>query len=231
MKPVTFTSNALSAVGMPWEIFRVPDMTDHVFDLYTKAGDVFSYSSYLVLSPDYNTGFIVLVAGDDTTNVAALVADTVTAAIFPALEEAARQQAHEKYAGTYRSAEKDLDTEIVLLTQSGLPGLKVDRWISNGTDTLDILEGTTKLDIRLYPTNLEQDLSAAKERIAYRSITEVLGNEPKGGVFTSRCDTWTSVDSPVYGNVALDEYVFEVDGGKAVTLTPRALRTTLKKIA
>jgi len=38
MKPVAFTSSMTSAVGMPWEIWRVPDPTDHVFDLYTKVG-------------------------------------------------------------------------------------------------------------------------------------------------------------------------------------------------
>ena len=38
MKPVTFTSSITAAVGMPWEIWRVPNLTDHVFDLYTKVG-------------------------------------------------------------------------------------------------------------------------------------------------------------------------------------------------
>ena len=113
MKPVTFTESATGAVGMPWEIFRVPDMTDHVVDLYTKTGDVFSYSSHLVLSPDYNIGFIVLAAGNDTTSVVEQLGDTISEAIFPALEKAARQQAHDQYAGTYKSTDTNVDSSII----------------------------------------------------------------------------------------------------------------------
>lgn len=70
MKPVAFTEATTSAMGLMWEIFRVPDLlNDHDFDLYTKTGDLFSYSSHLLLSQDYNVGFIILTAGNDTGTV------------------------------------------------------------------------------------------------------------------------------------------------------------------
>ena len=119
---------------------------------------------------------------------------------------------------------------IRALSQAGKPGLKVDKWISNGTDSLELLYGTTELDVRLYPTNLVRQTSSTTERISYRSVIETLDTRPDGGIFSSECIGWLVADGIRYGNVGTDEYVFEVENGKAVSLTPRALRRTLMKI-
>ncbi|KAF2731271.1 beta-lactamase/transpeptidase-like protein, partial [Polyplosphaeria fusca] len=64
LKPTSFTSTMMGAVGRPWEIYRVSDtIPDHIVDLYTKGGDVGQYRSILALAPDYNIGFVVAVAG------------------------------------------------------------------------------------------------------------------------------------------------------------------------
>lgn len=208
---------------MPWEIWRAPNLvTDHLLDLYTKSGDLGLYSTLIVLSPDYNVGFVVLVAGNESTTVTELISDTVAATIFPALERTAQQQAQAKYAGTYTSTEKGVDSKIELSTQQGLPGIHVDTWISNGTDITKALAefvgDPAGLDIRLYPTGLVQTTGAASERIAYRAVFETLDTAPDGGVFSPDCISWVSVDSFVYGNVGVDEFVFEVEDGKVTGL-------------
>lgn len=226
MKPVTFTSALNQGVGMPWEIWRVSNLTDHVFDLYTKAGDLPGYSSYLVLSPDYDVGFIVLVAGTDTTVVAEIISDVVANVIFPALETSARQQAQEKYAGKYVNTH--CNSSMVLTTQAGVPGITVESWINNSTNMQLLLAGyeggTSGYDIRLYPTGLK-----TSSQVAYRAIFESLDTVPDGGVFSPQCTTWETVDNRVYGNVGIDEVVFDLEGGKVTGVTPRAFRTTLKK--
>ena len=48
-------------------------------------------------------------------------------------------------------------------------------------------------------------------------------------IFT-QCQTWASVGSPMYGSVSLDEMVFTVENGKAVSITPKAWRITLERV-
>jgi CubicO group peptidase (beta-lactamase class C family) len=216
MKPVTFTE--ASALGMPWEIYRIPDLLhDHSFDLYTKTGDVLDYSSHLLLAEDWNIGIVILAAGNDTTTTRTLLAEVITTTIFPALEYAARRQAQANYAGTYTSSDSD---SIELVTQAGKPGLKIASWTINGTDTWSALfgEGT---DVRMYPTNLKQD-----NKTVWRAIRELPAYD---GIFSSGCDGWFITSAPTYGNIALDEIVFDVEDGKATAITPRAWRKTLQK--
>ena len=105
MKPDTHTSYGPASVGKPWEIWTVTDLTSHLFDLYTKSGDIYAYSTLFVLSPDYEVGFVVLAAGEDTHATAQYISNLVAASVFPALEEAARHQSQENIAGTYVSTE------------------------------------------------------------------------------------------------------------------------------
>ncbi|CAJ2501454.1 Uu.00g043070.m01.CDS01 [Anthostomella pinea] len=121
MKPVTFVSNGNGGVGMPWEIWGAADLTDRVVDMYTKSGDVFSYSSMFVLIPDYNVGFVVHVAGDDTTSTAEILSGIVAANIVPALENTARAQSQAKFAGTYSATAAGPASNITLSTEPGTP--------------------------------------------------------------------------------------------------------------
>jgi hypothetical protein len=50
------------------------------------------------------------------------------------------------------------------------------------------------------------------------------------GPFTRNCKTWALVGRFAYGDVGLDEFEFELDGdGRAVSLSPRALRLSLPR--
>ncbi|KAK5137383.1 hypothetical protein LTR08_008961 [Meristemomyces frigidus] len=234
MKPVTFTSNPNSAIGRPWEIFRVPELTSHNFDLYTKLGNVFSYASMLVLAPDYDS---ILVAGNSSTATAQHLTDTIIPNLFPALEQTARAQAHDKFAGTYESTTEGVASNITLTTQAGQPGLVIESWYSNSTNFQVAIAGVegvqapATLDARMYPSGLSQQTSATCQRVGFRGIFESTATPAEAGFVGAECSSWGAVDQPRYGNVGVDEFEFKVEDGEVVSVTPRALRITLKKIA
>lgn len=231
LKPTSFTSSIAKAVGMPWEIFRLPDLTDHLFDLCAKAGDILSYSSYVVLSPDYNVGFTVVVAGNQTTSTAEQLISTITAALFPAVATTAKKQADVKYSGTYTASDSSLNSTLTISTEPGNPGLVVSGWISNGTSIAVPLAasfGTSDMDIRLYPSGLVDKISERRTRVGYKGVFAAKGKEPNEGVFDSTCTSWIS-PARIYGNVGIDGFVFEIQDGQVVGVEPRAFRTTLVK--
>ena len=71
--------------------------------LLSLSGNVFSYAGITALAPDYDMGFMILVAGDSSTATSEHLSDAVIASIFPACEVTARLQAQDKFAGTYKS--------------------------------------------------------------------------------------------------------------------------------
>lgn len=235
MKPVAFPSNMNEAVGMPWEILRIPNLVDHTFDLYGKSGDVFSYSSMFALARDWEVGFVILAAGNDTTVAVAALSDVLTHTIFPALEDTARSQAHKKFAGTYVSSEAGVNSSITLTTLPGEPALVVESWISNGTDfkavIADFESAADGVDIRLYPSLLDQMTSEQAELLGYRAVIEAISSSPPSALFSTNCISWFTVDSLNYGGVGIDEFEFEVKDGAVVSVSPRALRISLEKKA
>lgn len=235
MKPVALTASIRQAVGMPWEIWRVDTLTDHLFDLYTKAGDVGAYSSYFVLSPDYDIGFVVLAGGSDTNAAVQDLTNVIAETIFPALAQDARSQTQDTYGGTYQSNNTGLNSTMTFTTVPGEPGLVVTSWISNGTDlrqALATVQGATGgVDVRLYPSGLVQCGADGAQSIGFRAVIMPEMFVDSGGVFSNGCISWELVDELSYGNVGLDEFVFEVKDGKAQSVTPRALRITLPREA
>jgi len=188
-----------------------------------------------VLAPDYRVGFVVLAAGNHTTATVEYLADSVAASVFPAVEDTARAQAQETFGGTYTSAVAGLASNITFATRPDQPRLVVESWYSNGTDFLLAIAGvegaTAGVDVRLVPSGLVQQLSSNTQRVGFRAVIERANTVSDGGIFSSDCSTWEMVDQPTYGNIGLDELVFAVDDGKVVSVSPRALRATLKKIA
>lgn len=225
MKPVSHTSSIGYGVGTPWEILSFGN--ERPIDLYTKSGDLGVYSSVLALSPDHGVGFALMGAGASTHVSLALASDLVSGILIPALEQSAKNQAARRFAGTY--ALDNVNSTITLVTDDG-PGLLVTNWINNSSNmftafmALNGMTDPSQLSIRLYPTGLE-----SPGRISFRAV--IPPNLPTGpGPFTKSCITWFTVDSQVYGSVGIDEFVFNLDpSGNAVSVSPRALRTTLKR--
>lgn len=142
-----------------------------VIDIYTKAGDLGSYSAVLALPPAHGVGLTILAAGNDTHSVIASLSDLINARLFPALDESAKVEARERFAGTY-SLTRGINSSITIITGEG-PGLEVSRRISNSTDmfrTLAALRGVADpsvLSIRLYPTGVE-----SPRQISFRAIIQ-----------------------------------------------------------
>lgn len=233
MKPVTHTSSVKFSVGAPWEIFRVESSRGTV-DLYTKSGSLGVYASLLVLVPDYNFGWVILSAADNsgTANegvhiLTSLIAD----AFLPAIEAAAKDEATAVFAGTYK-ATNGLNSSMSIVTDE-FPGLGVKSWITNGTDAFESfldLNGVTSaqfsVSMRLYPTNLVQ---TSPRQQAFRAVFELLPTRVDRSVF-SVCGSWGGVDGVFYGDIAIDEFLFHFDEqGRAVSIEPRFLRVILQK--
>ena len=209
------------------------------------------YNSGIVLIPDYDVGFTVLVAGGG--GVLPTLVETVIRTLVPAVEKVGRDQAAARYAGRYEAA-APLNSSIDLLVQREAPGLKIGRWISNGSDFLAEYArffgppatqggGGRELDVRLYPTGLTDSSSPSSSskyrEESFRAVFQLVrpGNPSSDSssaepFFLNACSSWGALDGLVYGNNSLDDFVFRSDerDGSIVGLEARALRVELRKL-
>ena len=227
-RPVASVSGLGHAVGAPWEIY--PFENSRVVDIYTKTGDAGVYSSMLALSPTHGVGFIIMAAGNDTHLIVASLADLISNILIPALDESAKEEARQRFTGTY-ALTQGINSSITISTDDG-PGLVVTSWVSNLTDmfeTFAYLQGvpdSSLLSIRLYPTDLK-----SLGRMSFRALMQQIAADRESSVFAGSCATWQLVGFQIYGNVATDEFVFELDeNGDAVSVSPRVLRISLPKV-
>jgi hypothetical protein len=233
LRPITHTASLSYSVGAPWEIFSFQNIDGRTVDLYTKSGDLGAYSSMTALLPDYNVGFTILAAGEGTTALVAALTDTVAQSLIPALEEAAREEADNVYTGTYRAQDTTKTNSSLVISIDDGPGLIVEQWISNSVDMFQVVEALSGIDtpdIRLYPTGLQQKRNGC----LYQSFRAVFGSSENSGdsigPVTGSSITWELVDTYKYGNVGVDEFLYELDARTGVVnVLPRALRQTLQK--
>ncbi|KAI9805436.1 MAG: hypothetical protein M1825_000687 [Sarcosagium campestre] len=234
LKPVTHTGDLQSSIGRPWEILRIPQPAKgRVVDLYTKAGGVNRYSSYLALSPDHEYGFSVLAAGlsPELPLAAAFLADTLASTLIPALESQAASETAKNFAGLYRSDEGGLNSSFSLATGPSSPaGLVIESWVSNGTDVLALLPllfgGSS---VVLSPSITDQQGGKA----AFRSISGPSESSQDGAFSRQLIDNggWEFVDTLIYGGNSLDLFEFDVgEDGAASAVTPAIMRATLKRV-
>ncbi|KAE8451681.1 hypothetical protein EG329_003138 [Mollisiaceae sp. DMI_Dod_QoI] len=236
LKPVTLTSDMRETVGWPWGLRRIqlhPERPYEIITAFNKAGKIGSYCSLISLLPEYDIGFVILVAGDlKLSNWA--VADILGNAILPALEQTAREEAQSTYGGTYKSS--TLNSSIVFSTDPSRPGIGISSWISNGTDMLLVANGLSmnyispNFSARLYPTDLEVVNADGSKQTAMKAVFEDLSGTAQDGMFSATCGSWIDPTGLVYGAQALDEFVFTLDsGGKVTSVQPLALRVELMK--
>lgn len=178
------------------------------------------------LSPDHEIGFSVLVAGQSSTAATWAIGDLILNIIIPGLDGVAKEEAEARFAGRHTSGNDSLTVSV----DSG-PGLKLSEWYNNGKNMLESLsilrsgQVVKDIDVRLYPTGL-----VTEHQISFRSVISGLPSPigPPNGPLTSACSTWVLVGSTVYGSVALDEFGFGFEDGKA-SVSPRVLRTVLRQ--
>jgi len=82
LKPVALTSQWTTAVGAPFEIYRMQFPansiigSERIIDTYCKQGDVEMYSTYFAVVPDLEIGMSVLTAGEHPNRQIAPVRNT-----------------------------------------------------------------------------------------------------------------------------------------------------------
>ncbi|KAJ5138870.1 uncharacterized protein N7515_003718 [Penicillium bovifimosum] len=231
LKPLSHTSSLQNSVGAPWEIYSY--LLPRRVDLYTKAGDIGLYSSSFALSPDHNAGFTVLVAGPNSHQLTATIAEMTADILLPALDEIAKNQALERFGGTYalESAYSNVNSSITITADEG-PGLVVSEWINDSVDMIGsimALQGVadrSALTIRLQPSGLQ-----AEGRMSFSAVIYALPIPKDAGPMLGSCFSWILLESMVYGSVGLHEFEFGLDAhGGATSLSPRALRVRLPRV-
>ncbi|CEJ95163.1 hypothetical protein VHEMI10660 [[Torrubiella] hemipterigena] len=234
MRPSRFAGSYTMGVGAPWEIFRLSHLTpdNRPVDIYTKSGSLPGYASYLVLIPEFNIGGAINVSGDDGDDAAFDLLDAVTSIAVPALDSLARVQAKETYAGKYTGQCDGLnctasDTSSLELVVDSGPGLHVVSWVNNGKSVLNILaanKGAKTMDIeaRLYPVG-----DGDRWRLAVERKHHVGGDTIRRP--SEACSMWFQIDKMRYASLPVDEFVFRLSEGNAISVTNPGLRAKLTK--
>jgi hypothetical protein len=238
MRPVSHTSNPFLSISAPWEIVRMQlplsssTNNSRTIDLYTKSGDIGSYSSMLSLDVDHAFGFSILTASESASAQRTQLASIVAASWVTAFEDAAREEANAKLTGTFANMEQN--STLTLEVNSDRPGLGVRTFISRGVDTkmslrriMNIEDSKAKISIRLYPNGLSND-----NIHGFRAVFEALPYPADTSIFNDNCHTWLTADSLIYGSIGLGNFEIVVNGtGEAVEVRARGFRETLTRIA
>ncbi|KAG2414320.1 hypothetical protein HFD88_003511 [Aspergillus terreus] len=244
MKPSSHTSSLSLSVGSPWEILRTKSQISHgrTIDLYTKSGSIGQYNSLLIISPDYGVALSLLAAGPSSAAVVEVASETVLQSLIPNLENQTLYEACKSLCGTYESS--DLSKNSSLTVSADRNGLQVEQWISRGVDFLAVVEayasqtGSLPVKVMLQMTNIgyspnNQGNDIGSRRVAYRAIFETDTGELNGQqrIMDQSAGIWSAVDTPMYGEIAIDEFVVHLDhSGVALAIEPRVMRDTLYKV-
>jgi hypothetical protein len=244
MKPVSHTTDLHYSIGAPWEIVRVTSANGRNFDLYTKSGDLGSYSSYLILSPDHNVGFAVIataMGGGATHVLASNLANALVSTVMPAVEGAAREEAKNSFGGEYAFKQANATLKI---TTDDRPGMGL-QFVAGGVPFYETLSAATgqklpkgaELSLRLYPSGLTTQAKTKDgkgtytSRMAFRMVKEVLPKPEAKGDFEGFCTNWFTVGQQFYGGKALDEWLFGMnEAGEVEYAEYRALGLKMKKV-
>ncbi|KAI0108121.1 beta-lactamase/transpeptidase-like protein [Daldinia grandis] len=245
LKPVALTSSSGLFIGAPWEIARGDKLTSdqRLIDVYSKAGDLGTHHAMFSLIPDYDLVVSVLIAGPKAgPGTAQIISSLVTQLLLPAIEDAGKEDAFARFAGTYRDEKSD--SSITLAIDNDGPGLSVADWTVRGEDVrghwLRYLTSPTDdtagmyVSMRLYPSGLSTNSRTAWRAVAQLGMPEQLVQMeallfwPQGS-----CLTWALMDRAVYEFGALDEIIFNlVDteaGSTAASVGLVGFRATLQK--
>ncbi|KAK2676807.1 Beta-lactamase-related [Fusarium oxysporum f. sp. vasinfectum] len=205
MKPITHTADVHMSVA-------------RVVDLYTKNGAIGLYTAIFVLSPDHKIGYVALIAGANRAYLLSYLPDLLAQTLLPAAENAARDTAVKRFAGTFKGPKSQL---TVTMDDT----LVIRNWTRGDVDVIAMQAALTwpGLNItpvlRLYPMGLK-----GNKRMSFRGVFEAQAvNESTAeaetnaidaniGPFSGGCLSWGGVDSLTYGNIGVDDFEFEVDG-------------------
>jgi hypothetical protein len=215
LKPRSFSADPRSAIGAPFEMLLAPGIP-RVQWIYTKAGDIDTYNTLVGYMPEYNVGFTILAAfltGKTNGIDVATLGNAILNILVRALESAARLEASQMYAGTYRDAATN--SSITVATDA-LSALNLVAWTTSGTYALahysSFFSATPDKALkRLNPAGLSNVVDGVTTAVAFRLVVDVavLDNDDlilsfPGGI----CFQWVQVDPLNYGTRGLDSFVF-----------------------
>lgn len=259
LKPFSFSSDFVAAVGAPWGIRRIHPNDKHphrTVTAFTKAGGIKDYSAFLSLLPDYNLGISIMTAGDPPGGSIFAFADYVASVIIPAYDVASREAADSVFGGTYtyrqplRGTNQTTNSSIQITTAADTPGLGVGTWFSNSSNMIPIALSlqsglTVQSDpaaantshpvpsVRLYYTGLETKLPNGRLKQAFKAVFENVGMPDNPGKwYSTDCGVWIDYTGVTYAGQPLDGFIFELDdqSGKVLTVYNQALNITLEKV-
>ncbi|EKJ73022.1 hypothetical protein FPSE_06810 [Fusarium pseudograminearum CS3096] len=224
MKPATSTSSTGILIGEPWEIFRSNNVTKdgRLIEFYTKAGDITTYHSLMVLIPDYNLTISLFDAGPGEVGGGELQLwfSNIVQELLPAIEQAGKDEAEEKYAGTYSDTKTNSSLTLSVDDESGF---SITNWTVRGVDIAATYasfgippqfptpEGLVRF--RLYPTSLKSDTETSWRMMFTQGTAEEIA--AKDALFAwpeANCNTWASLDRIVYQLLSHDHFVFTESG-------------------
>jgi hypothetical protein len=244
MKPSSHTAGLFLSVGSPWEIMRTRSQISHgrTIDLYTKSGSIGQYNSLLVISQDYGVALSIMTAGLSSAAVIEVASEMVLQTLIPTLDNRTLYEACKSLCGTYESPDRSKNSSLTVSMDTN--GLQVERWINRGVDFLAVIQayasqtGSPSIHMILQATNLEyppntQGQDVTSRRVAYRAIfgKETSDSTGQHRIMDQSARQWTSVDTPMYGEIAYDDFVVHFDhSGIAFAIEPRVMRDTLYKV-
>ncbi|KAI5861322.1 beta-lactamase/transpeptidase-like protein [Durotheca rogersii] len=246
LKPVTFSSDPRSGVGIPWGVRQLPllkgaDSPYQFATTFNKLGNLGKYSALLAVIPGFDIGFSVLAAGDSPPSLLTDIADTLSDTYLPTLVNIAGTQASNTYCGVYKSSDPAVNSSLSIVLDAG-PGLALASWISNGTNLLwysvamsrNVTESywdKIRPSVRLYPTGLWDATADGGKRVAFKAVFEDLSLPNTTKPFTTDCSTWVSVAGIMYGSKPLDLFIFNFNAAGSVTSVENAaLRNRLGRV-
>ena len=220
--------------------------TGKVTDIYTKLGDSGAYGGMLAIIPDYDAGFSFLNAyyepmdGPQTRGTSALkIINLIAEAVVPALEAQAAVEAKKNFAGTYVSFKPDVESKLVVTfnqsdVEPSASSLNIQKWISNGTDMVEVQFGGTKprLLLSIPEKNSSNDRGQVTFQLSSNPQWETYAAAGLGrftGFYDSNFD-WAVYDGPRYAGGGLNTFTFDVDEVcSATSVTNGATRQTLRR--
>ncbi|KAI6776571.1 hypothetical protein HG530_000516 [Fusarium avenaceum] len=225
LKPATGTSSAGIFVGEPWEIFRSTNVTkdNRIVEFYTKAGDITTYHSLLVLVPDYNLTVSLLTGGpieETSGGLLSVLFSNIVKELLPAIEEAGKDEADNIYGGTYSDPKTN---STLTLSVDDEPGFSITKWIVRGVDIARTYQSfglppvfptpPGEVRFRLYPTGLESETETSWRMMFLIGSAEDIEEENAMFVWPdATCNTWASLDRIVYQLLSHDHFVFTESG-------------------
>lgn len=228
--PVSSSRGPYSFYGIPWEIYhtdRVLEGSRRTVRFITKGGGLPGYTSVIIVAPEYDLGFTILLAGNH--ELLSKLQNIVTSFIRTA-ENSAVRQLQERYAGTYTSPDPTLNSSVTLVADHR--GLVVTQLISNSSDMLK----SGPLHQWLPQPGFAQLIPTLLYRDAQAQQGEEWRLQPVEDRVQGDRDIWddyciTDIDGPLYAAVPFNSFVFwdQGEGQAFQTLELSGFRTRLTR--